>query len=132
MMRRTIAATTAGVVLLTTACSGQTSAEDADTPEDGPTAAADQPVQAVRASCDRAVGDDRRFTAGLFLADAGVLIGGEVTMEFFYLGEEGPQEPVQVGEVKTAEFLPVPGLEPPGPLDAPQEGDGSAVGVYET
>ncbi|MTV27606.1 hypothetical protein FTX61_19625 [Nitriliruptoraceae bacterium ZYF776] len=131
-MRPTITALTLGLVLLTTACSGQTSAGDTDTPEDGPTAVADQPVQAVVASFDLAVGDDRRFTAGLFLKDGGVLVGGEVSMEFFYFGEDGTQDPEQLGETTTADFLPVPGMEPPEPLDEPQAGDGSSVGVYET
>ncbi|MEX1163210.1 MAG: hypothetical protein WEB03_06485 [Nitriliruptor sp.] len=135
-MRRTIPVLATALALFVTACaSSQTVTDDPESsraPEDGPTAVADQPVQAAVASYDLAVGEDRRFTAGLILADGGVLVGGEVSMELFYFGEDGAQEPEQLGKVATAQFLPVPGLAPSEPLEEPQAGDGSIVGVYET
>lgn len=130
-MRPTV--TTLAILLsLVTACSGgQTAADSADAPSERPTSVEDQPVRVAVTSYDVAVGEDRRFTAGLVLKEAGVLVGGEVSMQLFYFGEDGSADGETVGTA-TAEFLPVPGLAPPEPLAEPEAGDGSSVGVYET
>ncbi len=128
-LTRTIGVPLSVVALLVAGCSP---AVDEPAGDDGPQSAADQPVQVAMASYDLAVGDARRLTAGLVLTDGGLLVGGEVSMTLFYFGEDGTQQPEQVGSPEVARFLVVPGLGPAQPVDGPQQGDGSIVGVYET
>lgn len=128
------------VALIVAGCgSGERQPELEASASGAPTSFDEQPVRAAVASYDIAVGDDRRFTAGLVLADAGVLVGGEVTMELFYFGETDEQDDAELQrglgasiQSRTASFLAVPGLEPEERLDEPQPGDGTVVGVYET
>lgn len=112
-------------------------------PNPTPTSFADQPVRVAVTSYDLAVGEDRRFTAGLVLSDEGVLVGGEVTMKLFYLDEQAAEDGAEDGAgnarssdealaESTARFVPVPGLGPEEPLEEPEPGDGAIVGVYET
>jgi hypothetical protein len=84
------------------------------------------------ASFDVAVGEDQRFLAGVFTAERQLLIGGEIPMSFFYLGEDGQAEQELVAET-TGTFLPVPGEEPEGDLSTPQLAESTTVtGVYQT
>lgn len=85
------------------------------------------------ASYDLAVGEDQRFIGGLFTADREVVLGGEIAMRFFYLGEDGAASSADaVSETVTATFLPVPGKEPSEPLDQPTVvPPAEAAGVYE-
>ena len=142
-MRRDIPAVVAAVSLLLAGCGSGGSeppdqnaeAQDAS----GTTSPTDQRVEVAVASYDLAVGEDRRFTAGLLLPDAGVLVGGEAEMRLFYLGEDVSEDSASLQrgagdavETATASFLAVSGLAPDPMPDEPEPGDGSAVGVYET
>lgn len=83
------------------------------------------------ASFDLAVGEDQRFLAGVYTSDRQLLIGGEVPMSFFYLGEEGASQEL-VAET-TGTFLPVPGEEPEGDMSTPHLAESTTVtGVYQT
>ena len=132
--RRALSALFAAVALTAAACGGG----------DGDTTAAPSPTDAgsptgtelnvAPASFDLAVGDDQRFLAGLFTSDRNLILGGEVDMQFFYLGEQGATEatPEPVATT-TGTFLPVPGKEPTGELTAPTTtSPADAAGVYET
>ncbi len=84
------------------------------------------------ASFDLAVGDDRRFIAGVFTPDRQLIGHGEVDMRFFDLGDEATSDP-QVLATTTASFLPVPGKEPQGESPTPTIlDDPQAAGVYQT
>ena len=85
------------------------------------------------ASYDLAVGEDQRFIGGLFTSDREVVLGGEIAMRFFYLGEDGTaSSPDPVSETVTARFLAVPGKEPADPLEQPTVvPPAEAAGVYE-
>lgn len=85
------------------------------------------------ASFDLSVGDDRRFLAGVFTPDKGLVIGGEVEMSFFFLGDEQGAQEQELVATTTASYLPVPGLDSPEGLSEPQLADKpTATGVYET
>lgn len=108
------------------ACSGGSAEEGAPSPEPS-----DVELAVAPASFDLAVGDDQRFMVGLFTADRSLVLGGEVGMEFFYLGD-GSSSPRPAGTA-TGTFLPVPGKGPSEPLDAPTiTSPADASGVYET
>lgn len=126
-----LGAAVASAAIALTAC-GQ-----ADPP--GPEAAgtpsidtAGEELVAAVASYDVAVGDGQRFLAGLFTSERNVVLGGEVELAFFYLGEEpttaSPEPVTQV----VGRFLPVPGKAPAEPLQTPTiVGPADAAGVYE-
>lgn len=126
------------VALLTAACGGGAS----DAPSDGGTTGASDgatdgatgasEIAAQVASFDLAVGEDQRLLLGLFTAERQVVGGGEVEVRVGYLGEERPEADAQVemSDVVTASFLPVPGAEPEVG-DTPTLIEGSGVGVYE-
>lgn len=129
---RVLAALAVGAVLLT-ACggSGTTTPTDGATSPGGGTADAMDLVVAP-AGFDLAVGEDQRFIAGVYRADRQLVIGGDVAMSFFYLGEDGTGEQELVAET-TASFLPVPGAEPEGDLGTPRLAESTSVtGVYQT
>ena len=98
------------------------------------TASSPSELSLAVASYDLAVGDDQRFIGGLFTADRDVVLGGEIGMRFFYLGEDGTApSPDPVSETVTAAFLAVPGKEPSEPLAQPTVvAPAEAAGVYET
>lgn len=86
------------------------------------------------ASFDLSVGSDRRFLTGVFTTDRQLLVGGQVELSFYYLGEDpaasDEAEPVASA---TASFLPVPGMGAPEDLDGPRLAEEPTVtGVYET
>ena len=134
MKPRTVTVTLFAVLAVAaTACGGG----DPGAPEDpvSPTAGspAETQLNVAPASFDLAVGEDRRFLAGLFTSDRNLVLGGEVEMQFFYLGDEaGSQTPEPVATT-TGAFLPVPGKEPPEQLTTPTAvAPADASGVYET
>ena len=134
MKLRNLTVTLLAVLAVTaTACGG----DDPAAPEDPVSPAAGSPAETqlnvAPASFDLAVGDDRRFLAGLFTSDRNLVLGGEVEMQFFYLGDEaGSQTPEPVATT-TGTFLPVPGKEPAEPLTTPTAvAPADASGVYET
>jgi hypothetical protein len=142
MIRRTPTLTTvallAALSLLAAACGGNSSpADPAATGAADATTGAGQnggdagqaQLNPVVASFDLAVEDDARFLLGLFTNDRELVLGGEVDLRFFHLGEDGSEEEVAQA---TATFLPVPGKEPAAELTGPtvvSPADGA--GVYE-
>ncbi len=85
------------------------------------------------ASFDLAVGEGARFTAGVFTPERELVVGGEVQMQFVYLGEEQAATSGESVATTTGTFLPVPGREPEGDLDQPRlTEEPTATGVYET
>lgn len=140
----------ATAVLLLAACGGTDASGDSATEATGaagtaaqspggdgaaadPLDQSDDGLAVTPASFDLAVGEDRRFLAGASLPQQGLVAGGEVAMEFLYLGEQGAQgEPENLGTT-TGTFLPVPGKEPPADLGGPTAIDpADGAGVYET
>ncbi|MBW3619018.1 MAG: thioredoxin family protein [Actinobacteria bacterium] len=127
MRYRMLAATTAAA-LVAVACGGAEPTESATSPDARPTVpASDDNLAVAVASFDLAVGDDQRFIAGLLTPERVGIVGGEVEMVF--------TPPMGTGEdvvTTTAEFLPVPGLEPETDVEGAtimEAADG--VGVYE-
>lgn len=127
--------TTAALALAAFAVAGCAGDEPAQTPDPTPTTTetAAAGLSVAVASYDLAVGDDQRFIAGLFTADREVVLGGEIEMRFFYLGEDGTAaSPEPVTDNVTGVFLPVPGKDPDTPLDeATVVAPADAAGVYE-
>jgi hypothetical protein len=75
------------------------------------------------------VQDPQRVQVGIFGSDAEgvrVVTGGSIELSFEYLGADGGGQPV-VGPSATADFISVPGGEPPGDLPTLSAGNG----VYE-
>lgn len=135
--RTALTAVLLSLLLLGTACSrGPTGATDTPvatptTPDPFATASAD--LVAAPASFDLAVGDDQRFIVGLFTADRSLVLGGEVELEFYFLGDAVATATSPPVATSTGLFLPVPGKEPTAELTAPtvvSPADGA--GVYET
>jgi len=120
------------VALFLAACGGTDpgTTDGTAAPTDGSTREVELVV--APASFDLAVGQDRRFIAGVYTEDRQLLIGGEVPMSFFYLGEDGSEEQELVAET-TGTFLPVPGEEPEGDMATPRLAESTTVtGVYQT
>ena len=85
------------------------------------------------ASFDLAVGDDQRFLAGLFTSDRSLILGGEVQMQFFYLGRDQASASPEAVVATIGKFLPVPGKEPAQELTEPTvTSPADAAGVFET
>lgn len=121
------------LAVIAAACGGGDPAatEGSEPPSDDPTE--ETQLNVAPASFDLAVGDDRRFLAGLFTSERNLVLGGEVEMQFFYLGDAaGSQSPEPVATT-TGTFLPVPGKEPADALSSPVAvAPADASGVYET
>ena len=121
------------LTLVATGCGGDGDTTTAPSPTGTGSPTAIQ-LNVAPASFDLAVGEDQRFLAGLFTAERNLILGGEISMQFFYLGEETATEaaPESVATT-TATFLPVPGKEPTDELTAPTvTSSADAAGVYET
>ena len=123
----------ATLVVAAAACNGGGS--DSAT-NDAPTSAAapaGTQLNVATASFDLAVGDDRRFLAGLFDSNRNVVLGGEVEMQFLHLGDVDDAATPEPVATTTGTFLPVPGKEPAQPLQEPTVvAPADASGVYET
>jgi hypothetical protein len=128
---RLLAGLAAGA-LLAAACGGATPTTTDPSVQPSGQASADVEFVVAPASFDLAVGQDSRFLAGVYTSDRQLLIGGEVPMSFFYLGEDGSSEQELVAET-TGTFLPVPGEEPEGDMTTPHLAESTTVtGVYRT
>lgn len=122
----------AAVALAMTACGG-----DADEPTTASTRAGGEVYGVQVASYDLAAGSPQRFLVGLLAPDSGLIVGGEVTLAFRYLGSSAEEPTAQdAGELKASEvpasFTPVAGGVAPPDGEGPRmrEGD-EGVGVYE-
>lgn len=119
--------------LLAAACAGSAEPTATAPPPTSPSEAGDAALGVAVASFDLAVGDDARFLAGLFVPDAGLVVGDEVEMTFAFLGEQDASGPPEELATTTATFLPVPGKEPERSFGQPAVIDAAdATGVYET
>lgn len=101
------------------------------------TAADDEPFAVQAASYDLAADGPQRFIVGLIGTDGGVVVGGNVELEFRYLGTDPQGDVISDGsdvvfEDVAATFLPVAAGAAPPPGQGPRmrEGD-EGVGVYE-
>lgn len=97
-------------------------------PDDGG-GSLDATFSAQMASSWHWVQDPQRVQLGIFGSDGEgvrVVSGGTIELSFEYLGADGSGEPV-TGPSATAEFIAVPGSEPPGELPTLSAGNG----VYE-
>lgn len=119
------------LLLLAAACAGADG--DTDEPTDAAAAGTGQPsgeLAVAVASFDLAVGEDQRLLTGLLSAERELLVFGEVTFQLAHLGEEAGGE-AEISQSTTARFLPVPGMEPEDPGDAPRFLSGEpGSGVY--
>jgi hypothetical protein len=89
----------------------------------------DATFSAQMASSWHWVQDPQRVQVGIFGSDGEgvrVVTGGAIELSFEYLGADGSGEPA-AGPSATADFIPVPGSEPPGDLPTLSAGNG----VYE-
>lgn len=125
-MRLRIAAASAGIALVATACSGGTARSSGQPSPDG--------LAAVVASFDLAVGPPARFLVGLYSNDQRGVAYGDVQVRFAYLGTRQSSTAGGYGPPTRARFLPAPGSVLPAPEPtAPQYVTGSDVkGVYRT
>lgn len=83
------------------------------------------------ASYDLVAGEGSRVIVGLQTADNELVTGGEVDLQFFFLGQDGQSDP-QPGPIAKGEFLPVPGKEPSPVPATPTAGSAlDGVGVYQ-
>lgn len=128
-----------GVLLLTAACGGGTTTEPGTATETPASPEAASPatttLNAQVASFDLATGSDQRLTVGLVTQSAEegrrFVVGGEIDLELFFLGEDpAAADPEPLGTT-TATFLPVPGTVPDGPVEGPALTTGGVRGVYE-
>lgn len=115
------------------ACGDDDSGGQGDGDAAGRTAAE---VAAQVASYDLAAGAPQRFLVGLVGADGGDVVGGEVDLDFRYVGADagetaGAGDEVAFGDVR-ATFLPVAdGTAPGGSAEPRLREGGESVGVYE-
>lgn len=118
---------------LLAACGTGSSGTSQTSPGPTPTAiTSDGGLSVAVASFDLAVGDQRRFIAGVFTDDRQLIGFGEVEMRFCHLGDDATADPEPISTT-TASFLPVPGKEPQGNVTTPAVlDDPQAAGVYET
>lgn len=128
--------TAAALALLAVTAAGCADGQEPTAAPTPTTAASPSQLSLAVASYDLAVGEDQRFIGGLFTSDREVVLGGEIAMRFFYLGEDGTGGTASstnaVSESVTATFLAVPGKEPSEPLDRPTVvPPAEAAGVYE-
>ena len=122
------------LALIVSACGSDDNTTAATTTAGPP----EQAYGAQVASYDLAAGPPQRFLVGLIAPDEGLIVGGEVALDFRYLGEGSPNsaEEADDGVLKQADvaatFTPVAsGLAPPeGEGPRLREGD-EGVGVYE-
>lgn len=129
---RVLVAALATLALLVGACGGDddTGGTAASPTDDG---ANDGQLSVVVASYDLAVGDAQRFIAGVLTPDKQLVGHGEVTMRFFFLGEEDASGEAEERATTSATFVPVPGMEPDSSGDEPTVLDQpDAAGVYQT
>lgn len=132
--RRILPAVAALLGLLAAACGGgggdgQPAAGSSPTP----TGEGGTGLTVQVASYDVAVSPEARLIAGLLTPSNRLIGGGEATMSFAYLGEQGASGQPEPGPTTTAHFLPLPGKEPGQELTRPTVLQGDAgVGVYET
>lgn len=118
------------LLLVATACAG---GDDTDAPTDASAEETGQPAGELAiavASFDLAVGEDQRLLTGLLSQDRELLAFGEVTFQLAHLGDE-PGGEAEVTQSATARFLPVAGMEPEDPTEAPRFLSGEpGSGVY--
>lgn len=121
-------------VLVLSGCNG--SADSTGTPAPGAisTTSPSGDLSVAPASFDLSVGEDERFLTGVFTNDRQLLVGGQVELAFYYLGEEpAASDEAEPVDSATASFLPVPGTGTPEDLDGPRLAEEPTVtGVYET
>jgi hypothetical protein len=121
---RTISAL-ALTALVLTACGG-----DADQDDRGAAGAPDVTLAIAPASFDLAVGEDRRLLLAVFTDRRERVAGGTVEVRLAFLGDQPSGEAI-LGEPRTADFLPIPGLDIPAPDRGPAiVGTDVLTGVY--
>jgi hypothetical protein len=120
------------VGLITASCGG------GDDPAGAPTTRADIGAYGAQvASYDLAADGPQRFLVGLIGADNGLIVGGEVTLDFRYFGLDATETAdLDDGELLAsdvpAKFTPVAGGLAPPEGDGPRvKRDEEGVGVYE-
>lgn len=114
---------------------GACSSGDSSSP---PTSEATLAYGAQVASYDLAAGSPQRFLLGLIAPEDGLIVGGELSLDFRYLGEGQPSDDGDSddGELAiedvTASFTTVAGGTPPPPGEGPRtQAEREGVGVYE-
>lgn len=122
-----LAAATAAALLLA-GCGSEPSTSPTPSPSSTP-----GDLNVFPAGFDLAVGDDQRFLAGLLTSERELIVGGQVQMSFFYLGEEPGAANQELVAETTATYLPVPGNDELTVEGGPTVAEASsATGVYET
>jgi hypothetical protein len=124
-VRRTLAAT-AVLAMLAGSCTADGDATAVPSATTGPGAT----LAVAPASFDLAVGPDRRLLLAVFTDRRERVAGGTVTVRLAHLGDE-PGGQGALGEPLEATFLPIPGLDVPGPDRGPAVvGTDVLTGVY--
>lgn len=89
-------------------------------------------IVAAPANFDLAVGEGQRFIVGLFTSERNLVVGGEVSLDFYFLGDEVGATSEDPVASTTGTFLAVPGDEPDAGVTSPTVvPPGQASGVYE-
>ncbi|HEY9555181.1 MAG TPA: hypothetical protein VIR58_00520 [Acidimicrobiales bacterium] len=129
------AAGAVALALFAAACGGEE--EDAATSSTEPIEPTEVAYGAQVASYDLAAGTPQRFLVGLLATDNALVVGGEVTLDFWYLGSNSVAGASQEdGELKQADvpaaFTAVAGGTAPPEGEGPRTRQGDeGVGVYE-
>jgi hypothetical protein len=125
-LRRTMV-TGAMLALLTAGCGSDA---DDELTTLAPGAVSGISLSVASASFDLAAGEGRRLLLAVFTDGRERVAGGTVTVRLAHLGDE-PSGPSTLGAPLTATFLPIPGLDIPGPERGPAVvGTDVLTGVY--